>query len=398
MVKVSIVIPVFNVSSYIDKCISSALSQTLSDIQIICINDCSRDDSYEKLLRWAKKDKRIKLVENDKNMGLAATRNIGINHSNGEYIFFLDGDDYIENNTLEKMYFEAKKEDLEMLGAGYIEENNITNVTTIHSFVDKTFIVSGEECLHHFSKSKDYPGMSCLYLYKRSFLLDNSIKFIEGIVHEDSAFFFDCTVMVKRIGFIKEELYHYVRRPNSITINSSNIIDKVESLCVIVKHVMDRLEDEPRVSLRDEIRAYLKCMTYVLHSRYKDIDFFPDDYRYKYVQTEQVLPLVQASFYKGYFPYKFLKSQMEIIRNSHRVLIYGNGKVGKAVEELLVERGISNYTFVVTQSKNSNEVLISDWIPLKEKVAVIISSTKYCDELYKNAIDLGFNNVIIPKF
>ncbi|SEA10484.1 hypothetical protein SAMN02910384_00873 [Pseudobutyrivibrio sp. ACV-2] len=158
------------------------------------------------------------------------------------------------------------------------------------------------------------------------------------------------------------------------------------------------MDDEPSYSLRDEILTYLKSLANALYSRYKDIDCFPDDYRYKYIQTEHVLPLIQAGFYKGYFPYKFSKSQMDIIRNSNRVLIYGRGKVGEAVEELLVERGISNYTFVVTQSENSNEAVISDWIPMKKNVVVIISSTKYCDELYKNATDLGFTNIIIPQF
>ena len=101
MIKVSVIIPVYNVEPYLKEALDSVINQTLREIEIICIDDCSTDNSYNILEEYAKKDNRIIIIKNEENLGVGISRNKGIRLSKGEYIGFVDGDDYIVNNYFE---------------------------------------------------------------------------------------------------------------------------------------------------------------------------------------------------------------------------------------------------------------------------------------------------------
>ena len=107
MPKVSVIIPVYNTEKYLRRCFDSVVNQTLSDIEIICINDCSTDNSLEILQEYASKDKRIKLIDFKVNKGAAIARNIGIDAATGEYIGFVDSDDFVDLDFYEKLYKKA---------------------------------------------------------------------------------------------------------------------------------------------------------------------------------------------------------------------------------------------------------------------------------------------------
>ncbi len=115
MAKVSIIIPIYNVDKYLDTCIESARNQSLEDLEIICIDDYSTDQSLEVLRRHQIDDQRIIVIENTKNLGQSYSRNIGIQKATGEYIYFLDSDDFIEHDAMEKLYFYAKSRSLEVI-------------------------------------------------------------------------------------------------------------------------------------------------------------------------------------------------------------------------------------------------------------------------------------------
>ena len=111
MPKVSVIIPVYNTEKYLEKCLDSVCNQTLSDIEIICVDDCSTDNSLNILKEYAQKDNRIKLIEFKENKGAAAARNEGIKAATGEYIGFIDSDDYPETDSYyEQLYTKAKQE------------------------------------------------------------------------------------------------------------------------------------------------------------------------------------------------------------------------------------------------------------------------------------------------
>ena len=121
---VSVIIPIFNSAQYLDKCLKSVVNQAGVDMEILCINDGSTDSSIEIINNWVRQDSRIYRYTNERNMGLSYCRNLGVEKANGEYILFLDSDDYIDNHILEKLVNRIKKDKLDMLGFGYIEEKD----------------------------------------------------------------------------------------------------------------------------------------------------------------------------------------------------------------------------------------------------------------------------------
>ena len=121
MPKVSIIIPVYNVERYLRECLDSVVGQTMTDIEMICIEDCSTDHSWEILQEYVQREPRMILLRNERNSGLSYTRNRGIAVARGEYILFVDSDDYIVNDAAEKMYRIAKENDLDVLRFLYID-------------------------------------------------------------------------------------------------------------------------------------------------------------------------------------------------------------------------------------------------------------------------------------
>jgi len=114
MVKISVIMPIYNSEKYLKEAIDSVLNQSFKDFELICINDGSTDNSPEILENYRKKDKRIKII-NQKNQGLSAARNKGLKNSEGEFIFFIDSDDYIAKNTLKKLYQNARINDSDIV-------------------------------------------------------------------------------------------------------------------------------------------------------------------------------------------------------------------------------------------------------------------------------------------
>ena len=139
MAKVSIVIPTYNVEKYIDKCLKSLLNQTLQDIEIICVDDCSTDSTVEILNRYKESDKRVRVIVSDINQGCSKMRNIGIENSTGEYLGFVDSDDWVDFDFYEKLYTKAKKTNAEVVkGAVYKNVfDNKHNMKTERHFYKK---------------------------------------------------------------------------------------------------------------------------------------------------------------------------------------------------------------------------------------------------------------------
>ena len=121
--KVSIIVPVYNVEKYLEKCLDSLVNQSLHDIEIICVNDGSKDDSLDILEKYAKKDSRIKII-NKQNQGLSAARNDGLKVAAGEYVGYVDSDDWVDLNFYEKLYESAKKYNAEIASGNIIRCGN----------------------------------------------------------------------------------------------------------------------------------------------------------------------------------------------------------------------------------------------------------------------------------
>lgn len=256
-VKVSIIIPVYNTEKYLKTCLDSVINQTLKDIEIICINDGSTDNSLYILNEYAKKDKRIKIISKE-NGGQAIARNIGIDNAIGEYIGFVDSDDYIDINMFEKMYKHAKSYDLDMnmCKISLFEDGTTNFQDNVWYYALNVFGNMKKKVFTH-EDTKDFTCKISVTpynkLYKRSFINEHNIKFAEGLIFEDEVFFFDAYLRAKRVSLLKESLYYYrTDREGSTVSNSSDndYSDIVEIFKILrQKFIETNTYEEYKVSL-----------------------------------------------------------------------------------------------------------------------------------------------------
>lgn len=218
MVKISVIVPVYNTEKYLKECLDSILNQTLKDIEIICVNDGSTDNSLKILNEYYDLDNRISVVS-QKNSGLSVSRNNGINLSKGEYIYFIDSDDYLEPTALEELYSISKKSNLDILifklinfkdGSTEKYTDNYYEMSFLNPWANKVFTFKdlGEKSL---DLAVSAPGK----LFKRDLIKD--IKFPEGLIFEDNVFFAEAMLKSKRVSFYNKHLYNRRRRDDSIT-------------------------------------------------------------------------------------------------------------------------------------------------------------------------------------
>lgn len=211
--KISIIIPVYNVAKYLEKCLDSAVNQTLRDIEIICINDGSTDNSGKILDDYAKKDNRIKVIHK-KNEGAAVARNLGLDEAIGDYIMFLDSDDFITFDACETAYntITEDKSDILMYGHSSLVDNVIKThkkyktYTHLHSIQNDNGI--SDELIYIWDK-----------LFKNEFIKSNNIKFLINCkTAEDVVFCWTCYLYKAKISKITTPLYIYrIIRENSLT-------------------------------------------------------------------------------------------------------------------------------------------------------------------------------------
>lgn len=219
MIKVSVVVPVYNTSKYLNKCIESLSNQTLKEIEIIILNDGSTDGSEEIILNWINKDRRIRYYKHN-NMGLGETRNKGINLANGKYISFIDSDDFVDNTMLEKMYKIAIDTESDVVCCGTYLYNDDNNKEVRRKFKNTTIDIKGD--LYNFFKkyyfTRIYTYNAWDKIYKTDVLKDNLIEFGDNkkIFAEDNYFQMRLIPYLNRVTLYNEPLYYYYLRNNSI--------------------------------------------------------------------------------------------------------------------------------------------------------------------------------------
>lgn len=221
--KISVVLPVYNVEHYLEECLNSLVAQTLRDIEIICINDCSIDGSLPILTGYAVRDSRIKIINQKENRGQSAARNRGLRTAVGKYVYFMDSDDYLAaNNALERMYAACIVDDIDILSfnhrtIGMEEREYIRDI-------DHNTIVNGKMYLQH-------PGMGgvmlWLRLYRRKYLESLDFAFIPGIIAEDDEALPRVYYDAQKVKHINDVLVVYRRRigSSSTSTASTQLID-----------------------------------------------------------------------------------------------------------------------------------------------------------------------------
>lgn len=211
--KISVIVPVYNVAEYIEECIQSLAVQTFKDFEVIFVDDRGKDDSIHIIERELGRIKAnscdARIIKHKRNRGLSAARNTGFEVARGEYIYFLDSDDYISSDCLEKLYRAAVESNAEVTIGNY-EVIGGSSYGLPHLHTDKC-----ENPLQGYL-SGNYYVMAWNKLCKKSFLQDNNLYFIEGLVHEDEPWTFSMACCAKKIALVKDNTYVYRVRENSL--------------------------------------------------------------------------------------------------------------------------------------------------------------------------------------
>lgn len=232
MLKISVIVPVYNMEQYIEKCLKSIINQTYKNIELIIINDGSTDNSEEIIIKYKNKFPNIIRPYKQENKGLAAARNFGIKKAKGEYICFLDSDDYIDVNLFSKLE-KYMNEKIELIKYKLIKTNeNYEEIKRVGGPVfDK---LKGEEAFNLLCLQDELYEPSCLYLYKQSLLLKNKFKFQEGLYHEDFGLTALIIIKAKSVASIKNYGYYYVQTSNSImrTTDYNIILKRAKDLLI----------------------------------------------------------------------------------------------------------------------------------------------------------------------
>ncbi|WP_226645632.1 glycosyltransferase family 2 protein [Mesobacillus subterraneus] len=202
--KLSIIVPIYNLEDYLEKCVNSILNQTFKDFELILINDGSFDSSGIICDRYTEKDTRVKVIH-CLNGGPSKARNIGLEISRGEYIGFVDGDDWIEHNMYKTLYEACAKDNSDIGISGLREVDELGNIISEYIPHD----VSLTDILR-----KAYP---CNKIFKKRLFTENNLFFIEGKYYEDLELIPKLFVMSNKISTIKELSYNYLKRKGSTT-------------------------------------------------------------------------------------------------------------------------------------------------------------------------------------
>lgn len=201
--KVSVIVPVYNVEDFLGRCLDSLTEQTYQDYEIICINDCSPDNSAEILNSYQDKyPDLIKVFHNQENMGLGKTREKALSLANGDYILFVDSDDYVKSDYISSYTRALKEDDYDIVIGGYIRD--IAGKKTVHLLSDSVW------------SSVTY-AIACAKLFKKSFIINNGLKFTGVSCGEDIYFSLSAYYCGARTKIIDYAGYYYYYNSNSIT-------------------------------------------------------------------------------------------------------------------------------------------------------------------------------------
>ena len=239
---ITIGIPVYNVEKYVEECIMSVLNQTYNNMDIIIIDDRGTDNSMkivESIIKKYHGNKTIRIISHDKNKGLSEARNTAIKNANGEYLYFIDSDDYMTNDCIEVLYHTIMNNDVDFVAASYQEVNEDGSDRHIAKKLKDVTIKRDNVIKEFFFKNYSQNNIATTWnkLFKLDFLRKNNLSFIPGIFYEDNIFTFQICTLCKSFTFISNTTYFYRQRNNSImhTGKESFTEKEIKDRCFVLK-------------------------------------------------------------------------------------------------------------------------------------------------------------------
>lgn len=351
-IKLSIIVPIYNVEKYLDRCMVSLLNQTLKDIEIIMVDDGSPDNCPKMCDEYAKNDNRVKVVHK-KNGGLGFARNSGLEIAKGEYIAFVDSDDYVDLNMYEKLYKTAKEYNNEAVFCGFKKEfspNRFIECKECDTYTEYSsdkmnelvldFIAAPPHC-----KSEYIHDMSVWHsIYKRSIIEDNNIRFISerDYASEDIPFQIDFLKCCKKIGFIPNIFYVYCYNGGSLTKSfKPEKFKKIQALYYLLK---ERTLENDKDSLRAKrlfigyVRAMIRLIVTLEITKAQKLEYIRN------IITSNIWNEIKPIYKASFLPiHQRIMTSLIYKRRSRSVYVYAK-MMNMDIAALLKQMGGANFS------------------------------------------------------
>lgn len=259
---ISIVVPIYKVEKYLDKCVDSIVSQTYDNLEIILVEDGSPDNCPKMCDEWAKKDKRIRVIHKE-NGGLSDARNKGIEVAKGEYITFVDSDDYIENDYVEFLYENLTNNNADIsMGKQYVRYPN----KTLNTGSGNIYIVNSHYCLDKLLYGEDFDVSAWAKLYKIE--LFKTVRFPKGRIFEDTATTYKLIDLSNKIVLNSKPIYNYIIRDDSITTRgfSEKKMELISATKEMCEYIENKYPDLKSGCDRRMMYSYLSTLTQLVKS------------------------------------------------------------------------------------------------------------------------------------
>ncbi len=316
---ITIIIPIYNAQKYVKRCIESVCNQSYKNLEILCLNDGSTDNTLEILNELS--DERIKII-NKKNSGVSDTRNYGINISKGKYIMFLDADDFLEKNYIEKMYSAIKNTNSDLIISGYkeINKNTFVEKSIFKNKKENQFDITYPNYLEYYFTSFEF-NPCWKQLIKKDLIIDNNIYFDKNIKYgEDLLFSICCYKFSQKTTYIKEYGYSYFKNESSVmnNINISSLLKYSNDNKMICDYILDKFvlkKSNAQKMIEKTFRIYYSIEFKMIKSgmNYKNFKDYSKKIRNDYVNYFEIYNSSQNKNIKEKLNYFLLKNELYII-------------------------------------------------------------------------------------
>lgn len=323
--KITIIIPVYNSALYIKESLLSALNQTYDNIEYVIVDDCGHDNSIELVMELSAyyKSKEIKILHHPYNKGQSAARNLGIEESTGEYIFFMDSDDILSKDCI-KLHYEL----ISKFNADYTDANfTVVNGRECFPIIKNHRVFVNEEIVERYFDQ--YKPTSCNQLYRRSFLREQNIQFIEGIVYEDIIWPLEVAIKATSMVEMPEYTYNYIIHNNSTTTHRSQdkVVKQYNSWAYIFNYLLDFAHKSNDEKIQNKVYKLLSSLRFKCSARLVSlpIDAHIKREYYNLLNSEQ-LKDVSCGFYgifckMPYFLFSFAFSSLYILFKKFKTIV-----------------------------------------------------------------------------
>lgn len=398
-IKVSVVVAVYNAEKYLEKCLNSLINQSLKDIEIICVNDCSIDDSSSVLMQYSKKDSRIRVLNMSLNSGAAVARNRGIDSAKGKYIVIVDADDYLEDIALENLYFKSENNQSDMC----FFKVNIHNCTgeEVAPGIMGCYegVYNGKELLAIFSDKREFFLYPWSVMYRRDFLNNWGLRYKPIRVGEGGDMNARAVYRAKRVVVDDGKYYHYCVNSESVTHEKNSklqlLIGQLHQYSGMLKLFANDVDSR-------ELYKYLENIRKKFEGVIKNLSIEQKSMVEENLEDEFSKYIFRTCIKDNLYIEEFTEDELKIIKSAEKIMLYGAGNASADVIKLLNKHSIEIEGFIVSDRFKNPKALfghhvydVTETDDFDKNMLIIVTTNKrYQDTIKKQLLELGFKKFL----